>query len=179
VGIVDATFIHHPRGENIYGVYKYWDYVEERYTYAIQLVTAAVSTNDRLDAFDYRIYHRSFQRQEQLYLEHTGIPSGLPAETRTKEPDPIPWRKRLLELLSFQLNKLQAKTKSQLAVELIDEMESSGVAPNAYVVDSSLFTPVVTEHIQQLDKPWLADSAKNRVVYHKGQSYNCEQRSEL
>lgn len=26
VGIIDSTFIHHPRGKNIYGVYKYWDY---------------------------------------------------------------------------------------------------------------------------------------------------------
>lgn len=68
VGIVDSTFIHHPRGQNIYGVYKYWDYVENRYTYAIQLVTAAISTGERLDAFDYRIYHRSFETQEKAYL---------------------------------------------------------------------------------------------------------------
>ncbi len=40
VGIVDSTFIHHPRGHPIYGVYKYFD-VEDRYTFAIQLVTRA------------------------------------------------------------------------------------------------------------------------------------------
>jgi hypothetical protein len=61
VGILDSTFIHHPRGQSIYGVYKYWDYVEQRYTYAIQLVTAAVSTNDRLDGFGYRIYHAALR----------------------------------------------------------------------------------------------------------------------
>jgi len=166
VGILDSTFIHHPRGQKIYGVYKYWDYVEKQYTYAIQLVTAAISTNDRLDGFGYRIYHRSFQRQERLYLEHTEIPDD--------EPDSDTWRRRLLELLSFQLHRQQAKTKSQLAVELIDEMESSGVAPNAYAVDSSLFTPPVIERIQQSDKPWVADSAKNRVLYYKSQQYNCE-----
>ena len=170
VGILDSTFIHHPRGQNIYGVYKYWDYVEKRYTYAIQLVTAAISTNDRLDGFDYRIYHRSFQRQERLYLEHTGIPEGIPDD----EPDSDTWRRRLLELLSFQLHKRQAKTKSQLAVELIDEMESSGVAPNAYAVDNSLFAPPVIGRIEQSDKPWVADSAKNRILYHKSQRYNCE-----
>ncbi len=43
-----------------------------------KLVTAAVSTNDRLDGFGYRIYHRSFERQEHLYLEHTGIPDDEP-----------------------------------------------------------------------------------------------------
>jgi SRSO17 transposase len=166
VGILDSTFSHHPRGQNIYGVYKYWDYVEKRYTYAIQLVTAAVSTNDRLDGFGYRIYHRSFQRQERLYLEHTGIPDD--------EPDPDAWGGRLVELLNFELHKRQAKTKSQLAIELIDEMESSGVAPNAYAVDSSLFTPTVIERIEQSDKPWVADSAKNRILYYKGQRYNCE-----
>ncbi len=79
-----------------------------------------------------------------------------------------------MELLSFQLHKQQARTKNQLAVELIDEMESSGVAPNAYAVDSGLFAPEVIERIEQSDKPWVADSAKNRTVYYKDQKYNCE-----
>ena len=166
VGILDSTFIHHPRGQSIYGVYKYWDYVEKQYTYAIQLVTAAVSTNDRLDGFGYRIYHRSFERQEHLYLEHTALPDD--------KPDIDTLRNRLVELLSFQLHKRQARTKSQLAVELIDEMESSGIAPNAYAVDSGLFAPEVIDRIEQSDKPWVADSAKNRVVYYKDQRYNCE-----
>ena len=166
VGIIDTSLFHHPKGQNIYGVYKYWDYIEGCYTYGIQLVTAAVSTNDRLDGFDYRIYHRSFQKQERLYLEHTTLPDD--------EPDINAWHRRLLELLNFELHKGQAKTKSQLAVELIDEMEASDVAPNAYAVDSSLFTPVVIGRIQQTDKPWLADSQKNRILYHKGQEYNCE-----
>ena len=166
VGIIDTSLFHHPKGQNIYGVYKYWDYIEGCYTYGIQLVTAAISTNDRLDAFDYRIYHGSFQEQERLYLEHTTLPDD--------EPDINAWRRRFMELLSFQVNQEQAKTKSQLAVELIDEMEASGVAPNVYVVDSSLFTPIVIRRIQQSDKPWVADSQKNRILYHKGQEYNCE-----
>ena len=37
VGIIDTTLFHHPRGQNIYGVYKYWDYINKSYTYAIQL----------------------------------------------------------------------------------------------------------------------------------------------
>lgn len=152
VGILDSTFIHHPRGQSIYGVYKYWDYVERQYTYAIQLVTAAVSTNDRLDGFGYRIYHRSFERQERLYLEHTGAPDD--------NPNPDRLRRRLVELISYQLHKGQARTKNQLAVELIDEMESSGIAPNAYAVDSSLFAPEVIERIEKSDKPWVSDSAK-------------------
>jgi hypothetical protein len=125
------------------------------------LVTSAISTNDRLDAFDYRIYHRDFQDQELLYLEHTALPDD--------EQDINAWRKRLVELVSFQLNRKQAKTKNQLAAELIDEMEDSDIAPNAYVVDSA---PSVIERIQQADKPWLADSQKNRTLYYKGQEYN-------
>jgi hypothetical protein len=70
VGIIDTTLFHHPRGQNIYGVYKYWDYINKSYIYAIQLVTSAISTNDRLDGFDYRIYHRSFVQQEKLYLAY-------------------------------------------------------------------------------------------------------------
>jgi Transposase DDE domain len=166
VGIIDTTLFHHPRGQNIYGVYKYWDYINKSYTYAIQLVTAAISTNDRLDGFDYRIYHRSFLKQEQLYLEHTVVPA--------EEQNVSILHERLTELLNFQLHKQQAKTKNQLAVELIDEMESSDLAPDAYAIDSGLFDPVVIERIQQAQKPWVADSEKNRILYHKGQSYNCE-----
>lgn len=31
VGILDTTLLHHPRSENIYGTYKYWDYVNNCY----------------------------------------------------------------------------------------------------------------------------------------------------
>ncbi len=166
VGIIDTTLFHHPRGQSIYGVYKYWDYINNNYTYAIQLVTSAISTNDRLDGFDYKIYHRSFVKQEKLYLEDTALTA--------EKQDISTCQNRLIELLNFQLHKQQAKTKDQLAVELIDEMESSNLAPDAYAVDSSLFTPVVIERIEQAEKPWVADSEKNRILYHKGQSYNCE-----
>jgi hypothetical protein len=166
VGIIDTTLFHHPRGQNIYGVYKYWDYINKSYIYAIQLVTSAISTNDRLDGFDYRIYHRSFVQQEKLYLENTAL--------TIEEQNISTWQDRLIELLNFQLHKQQAKTKDQLAVELIDEMESSELAPDAYAVDSGLFNPVVIGRIQQAQKPWVADSEKNRILYHKGQSYNCE-----
>lgn len=166
VGIVDSTFIHHPRGQTIYGVYKYWDYVEHRYTYAIQLVTAAIATHDRLDGFDYRIYHRSFEQQERLYLEHTALPDDC--------QDLAAWRRRSLDLFSFERNRRQAKTKSQLAVELIDAMEAIPVAPNVYAIDSGLFTPDVIARIEFYQKPWVADSEKNRILYYKGQRYNCE-----
>jgi SRSO17 transposase len=69
IGIIDSTFSHHPRGEKkIYGVYQYWDYVNGCYTYAIQLVTAAIATGERCDGFDYRIYQRFHQEQELAYL---------------------------------------------------------------------------------------------------------------
>jgi hypothetical protein len=67
VGIVDSTFLHHPRGQTIYGVYTYWDDVEHRSTDALQLVTAALSTQDRLDGFDDRSSHRDVEEQERLY----------------------------------------------------------------------------------------------------------------
>ena len=170
VGILDSTLIHHPRGQSIYGVYKYFDYVNGCYTYALQLVTAAISTNDRVDSFDYRIYHRSFSKQERLYLEHTA--------TEINESKPEALRGSLMELLCYQRNRLD------LAVELIDAMEASArevryrytgrFAPNAYAVDSSLFTPSVIQRIEHYHKPWVADSQKNRVLFYKGQRYNCE-----
>ena len=91
-------------------------------------------------------------------MEHTAVPD--------QEQNISAWQSRLIELLNFQLHKQQAKTKDQLAVELIDEMESSResseLAPDAYAVDSGLFDPVVIERKAQ--KPWVADSEKNRII---------------
>ena len=42
------------------------------------------------------------------------------------------------EVLAYQRNRQEAETKSELAVELIDEMEQSALAPDAYAVDSSI-----------------------------------------
>ena len=166
VGIIDSTLLHHPRSKQMYGVYKYWDYVNGCYTHALQLVTAAISTQDRLDGFDYRIYHRSFEQQEQLYLAH----SGVEQDTREREP----YLRRLCELLHFALHRRQAKTKPELAVELIDELEASGVAPNVYAVDNGLFAPMVIARIEHYGKPWVADSEKNRVLFYKGRRTHCE-----
>jgi SRSO17 transposase len=116
IGILDSTFSHHPRGEKkIYGVYKYWDYVNKCYTYAMQLVTSALSTSERCDGFDYRIYHRFFKEEELAYLEHTALP---PEETDRNKV-----QKRLVELLAYYQHQKQFRTKSELAVELVEKME--------------------------------------------------------
>ena len=98
IGIIDSTFSHHPRGEKkIYGVYRYWDYVNGCYTYAMQLVTAAIATGERCDGFDYRIYPRFHQQAELVYLEHTRLPPD--------EPDRGKWLQRLIELLAYELHR--------------------------------------------------------------------------
>jgi len=142
IGIIDSTFSHHPGGEKkIYGVYRYWDYVNGCYTYAIQLVTAAIATGERCDGFDYRIYHRFHQQAELAYLEHTRLPSDEPARGE--------WLQRLIELLSYELHRRQHQTKPQLAAALIEQMAVSEVAPDVYTVDSALFAPVLIEGLSR------------------------------
>jgi hypothetical protein len=167
IGIIDSTFSHHPRGEKkIYGVYRYWDYVNGCYTYAIQLVTAAIATGDRCDGFDYRIYHRFHPEQELAYLQAT--------RPSPEEGDRQPWLRRLIELLAYDGHRRQHKTKPQLGAELIEQMGASAMAPEVYTVDSALFAPVVIEAIERQGKPWLADSEKTRLVFWQGQTFNCE-----
>ena len=167
IGIVDSTFSHHPRGEKaIYGVDRYWDYVNGCYTYAIQLVTAAVATGERCDGFDYRLYHRFHQKEELAYLEYTQLSAD--------EPDREKWLRRLVELVAYDLHRRQHRTKPQLAAELIEQMAGSEVAPEVYTVDSALFAPVVIEAIERQGKPWLADSEKSRLVFWQGQTFTSE-----
>lgn len=167
IGIVDSTFMHHPRGEKkIYGVYKYWDYVNQCYTYAIQLVTSAISTGERGDFFDSRIYHRSFAKEEKAYLNHTVLPEG------EKESGNL--ERRLLEVLCYAHHQKAFKSKIELAVELLKEMGASEIPPDVYTVDSALFAPDVIKEIVSQGKPWVADSEKSRIVYWRGKKFNCE-----
>lgn len=154
VGVLDSTLLHHPRSEKIYGTYKYWDYVENCYTNGIQLVTSAISTDERCDGFDYRIYHRFFKEAEEAYLQFT-------RKFTVNHPQMISY---LTSLLAHIENKQNHKTKHQLSVEMIDKMEDSNLAPDVYVVDSSLFAPQLIDKIESLDKPWVADSEVIRVL---------------
>ena len=166
IGIIDSTFSHPPRGEKkSYGVYRYWDYVNGCYSYALQLVTAAIATEERCDGFDYRVYPRFHPQAELAYLEHIRPPPD--------ELDRGKGLRRLLELLAYDLHRRQHQTKPQLAA-LIEQMEASAVAPDVYTVDSALFAPVVIEAIEKQGKPWLADSEKTRLVFWQGQTFNCE-----
>ena len=136
IGILDSTFSHHPRGEEkIYGVYKYWDYVEGCYTYAISLVTGAVSTKERCDGFDYRIYHRFTKEEEIKDLQK----KGASIEEGNKE-QLISYVKELIE---YHKKEKGFKKKGELAVEILEEMEKSEVAPDVYAVDSGLFDECV------------------------------------
>ncbi len=47
-------------------------------------------------------------------------------------PDREKWLRRLAELVAYDLHRRQLKTKPQLAVELIEQMEASAVAPDVY-----------------------------------------------
>jgi hypothetical protein len=80
----------------------------------------------------------------------------------------------LLHAFTIAWERYVQQHRLPLAVKLIDEMGTSKLAPNAYAVDSSLFTQQVIGRINQSEKPWLVDSEKDRIVYYKGEEYNCE-----
>jgi len=168
IGILDSTFNHHPRGkEKIYGVYKYWDYVEGRYTYAINIVTGAVSTKERCDGYDYRIYHR-FNKEEEI----KGLQKKKASLEEGNKEELISYMK---DLIGYHKKEKGFKKKGELAVEILEDMENSEVAPNVYVVDSGLFDPVLIEAIESHGKPWVADSQKGRIVFSGGKRLSCEE----
>ena len=118
-------------------------------------MTGAIATGERCDGFDYQIYHRFHQEQELAYLQAT-----------RPSPDELnrqPWLRRLVELLAYDLHRRQHKTKPQLGAELIEQMETSALAPEVYTVDSALFAPAVIETIERHGKPWLVVSREDAV----------------
>ena len=107
--------------------------LEGCYTYAIQLMTAAIATGKRCEGFDYRIYPRFHQEQELAYLQAT--------QPSPDELDRQPWLRRLVELLAYDLHRRQHKTKPQLGAELVEQMGASAMAPEVYTVVSRVVCP--------------------------------------
>jgi len=67
---IDSTFVHHS-GENIFGVYWYYDYVKKSFCLAQRVVLSTLVTPSHLVPLGYQMYHRGFLEEQKLFLEET------------------------------------------------------------------------------------------------------------
>ncbi|ASC70533.1 hypothetical protein XM38_014720 [Halomicronema hongdechloris C2206] len=120
---IDWTFAHHERSCRIYGVKRSFDYVSNRMSRYQTVMTAALSNRQTVDGLVVEVQAPKYDVEEKAYLEMT-------AQESYEEMAQV--RQRLVELLHYQKNRLAYRKRTEMAVELVRQIEAEGQFPQAH-----------------------------------------------
>ena len=157
---LDWTFAHHDRGPEIYGAVKNYDYVEKRPGRFQTVVTAVISNKSLIDGLDAVVQEPSKQKQEMAYLNATAKKSydqmGAVSE-------------RLLELLHHLKHEREYKKRTEIALELVEQIEQEDHFPEAnYAFDNGVLSLDLTRFIESCGKHWVSDLECSRNIQWRG-----------
>jgi len=158
---VDWTQAHHKRGPHIYGVKEAYDYVERRNSLFQTVVTVAISNRELIDGLAVEVQLPNFSEEELEYLSVTKQESYTEMEAV---------RKRIVELFSYQRNRLAYRKRTEMAVEIVRQIESEGQFPKAdYAFDNGVLTLDLTRLIENQGKHWVSEIECSRHINWEGQ----------
>lgn len=155
---IDATFVHHT-GENIYGVYWYWDYCKKAYVRAQRLVLSSWVSPSKQVPMTMQLYHRGYLEEQQLYLEAVKPELGATEEQ---------WDAYNELVQTYEENCKNHEKQWQLAIKLVEEAEQLGIPKDAYVLDAGLITKELADKIEGYGQAWVSRLAKSRLVRVRG-----------
>jgi hypothetical protein len=157
---LDWTFAHHDRGPQIYAAEKSYDYVENRPSRYQTLVTAVISNKSLIDGLDVVVQEPSKQKQEIAYLRATARKSYEQMEAV---------RERLLELLHHLKHAGEYKKRTQIALELVQQIEQEGHFSDAnYAFDNGVLSLELTCFIESCGKQWVSELECSRNIQWSG-----------
>jgi hypothetical protein len=157
---LDWTLSHHEKGEKIYGVKKLYDYVEGKMSRYQTVVTATIANREIIDGIELVIQEPSYEQEELNYLKMTSRESYEQIEQV---------RQRLIELFHYQKNRLAYRKRTEIAVDIVKQIELEGNFPEAnYAFDNGVLTLALTEAIEQAGKHWVSEVEKNRNINWQG-----------
>lgn len=158
---LDWTFSHHDRGPEIYGNKKEYDYVERRISRFQTLVTAVISNDKLIDGLDVVVQAPNVAEAEQEYLRMTAR-DGYQQMEELQE--------RLLDLLYHQKHKLEYKKRTEIAYEMVVQIEQEGLFPEAnYAFDNGVLSLELTRHIEGCGKHWVSEIECSRHIQWFGE----------
>jgi hypothetical protein len=158
---VDWTQAHHERGPQIYGVKEVYDYVLRRNSLLQTVVTAAVANRELLDGLAVEVQCPDFAEAELEYLRMTVQENYTGMEQIEK---------RLIELVSYQRNRLAYRKRTEMAVEIVKQIEDEGHFPQAdYAFDNGVLTRELTKLIEDRGKHWVSEIESSRHINWQGQ----------
>jgi hypothetical protein len=158
---LDWTYAHHERGLKIWGVKKAWDHVEHRLAPYQTVVTAVVANRTRLDGIEVVVQQPDQQEEELAYLQETMRQSYAQMDEA---------RGRLLELLHHVMHRLGYKKRTEIALDIVRQLEQEGHFPQAhYAFDNGVLTVELTRFIESGRKHWVSELERSRHIQWQGQ----------
>jgi hypothetical protein len=158
---VDWTYAHHDRGPHIWGVKKRWDHVERRQSLYQTVLTAVVANRDLIDGIDVVVQPPTFDEEEVAYLKATVQASYDQMEAGCR---------RLLELLHHLGHRRAYKKRTELALEMVEQLEREGHFPQAnYAFDNGLLTWELARCIESVGQHWVSELECSRHIQWVGQ----------
>ena len=158
---LDWTYAHHERGLKIWGVKKAWDHVEQRLVPYQTVVTAVIANRTRIDGVEVVVQPPDQSGEEMAYLQET---------MRDSYTQMAAARERLLELLHHRAHRLAYKKRTEMAVEIVQQLEQEGHFPQApYAFDNGVLTLELTRLIEGVGKHWVSELESSRHIQWFGQ----------
>jgi hypothetical protein len=157
---LDWTYAHHERGPKIWGINKAWDHSEQRYGRYQTVVTAVVANRELIDGIEVVVQEPQRYGEEMAYLNATIQASYDQMEAA---------RTRLLELLHHRPHRLVYKKRTEIAVEIVQQLEQEGHFPQAnYAFDNGLLTVELARCIEGVGKHWVSEIECSRHIQWQG-----------
>jgi hypothetical protein len=158
---LDWTYAHHERSTKIWGVKPAWDHVERRMVPYQTVVTAVIASRARLDGVEVVVQSPDRRAEEEGYLQETVRQSYEQMEDA---------RQRLLELLHHLQHRLAYKKRTEIALEIVHQLEHEGHFPQAhYAFDNGVLTVDLTRFIERVGKHWVSEIECSRHIQWQGQ----------
>lgn len=158
---LDWTLSHHEEGFHIYGVKRSYDYVNHCMSRYQTVVTAVIANPQQIDGIAVDVQMPDFSKAERGYLQMTGQPSYEQIEQVMG---------RLVELLHHHKNQLAYRKRTEIAVDIVRQLEAEGQFPKAdYAFDTGVLTLELTQLIEASDKHWVSAIECSRLIQSNGQ----------
>jgi hypothetical protein len=158
---LDWTLAHHERGPRIFGVDLAYDYVQRRTARFQTVITAVIANRHVIDGLEVIVQEPKALKEEMGYLEATAKDSYEQMEEA---------RNRVLELLHHRKHRLEYRKRTEIAWEIVQQIEEEGQFPQAhYAFDTGVLNLDLTRYIESRGKHWVSEVECSRHIQWYGQ----------
>ena len=125
------------------------------------VVTGVIANRYPIDGIAVEVQVPDFSEAERGYLRMTAQPSYEQMERL---------QQRLLELLHYHKNRLAYRKRTEMVVDIVQQIEAEGQCPQAdYAFDNGVLSLELTQLIEASSKHWVSEIECSRLILWNGQ----------